>query len=167
MPCDNVLFFPIRNATPRRLLEIERLSFVDPWRAEVLRYVLRDKQNGGAIVIDRSSPDRQIAGFVLARCEPTHHELLRLAVHPDHRGRGLGRRLLEFVRRRCALFLRPGVEAFLPETETAGHLFLKHHGFRCVGSSETKHHRRSIYRFSWRIDQEHHAATFRGTYTEA
>ena len=44
---------------------------------------------------DAVAPDEKAAGFVLARRAPGEEELLLVAVHPHHRGKGLGRHLLE------------------------------------------------------------------------
>ncbi|GGD95199.1 ribosomal-protein-alanine acetyltransferase [Tsuneonella deserti] len=42
-------------------------------------------------------PEQPAAGFTLVRAAPGEEELLLIAVHPSHRGRGLGRRLLDQV----------------------------------------------------------------------
>jgi len=41
--------------------------------------------------------DEPAAGFTLVRAAPGEEELLLIAVRPDHRGRGLGRKLLDRV----------------------------------------------------------------------
>ncbi len=40
-------------------------------------------------------PGRAVAGFVLSRGAADEEELLLIAVHPDHRGRGVGTALLQ------------------------------------------------------------------------
>ena len=49
------------------------------------------------IADDGSCPaaDKPAVGFTLVRAAPGEEELLLIAVDPEHRGRGLGRRLLE------------------------------------------------------------------------
>lgn len=59
--------------------------------------------NTGAVVIDEKGreilPEHQIrsAGFILTRSAADEEELLLIAVHPDFRGKGLGRRLIALL----------------------------------------------------------------------
>ncbi len=72
------------------------------------------------------------AGFALSRGAADEEELLLIAVHPDHRGRGIGGALLErFVAaarthgaRRLFLEMREGNKA---------ESLYRHHGFESVG----------------------------------
>ena len=85
----------IRSATEQdfeRVMEIDRLSFSDPWCYNFYKSSLGDI----FLVFEKG---REICGYLVA-C--VCHDLkkaviIRVAVHPDHRGEGLGRSLM----RRC------------------------------------------------------------------
>jgi len=82
----------IRSATEQdfeRVMEIDRLSFSDPWIYNFFKSSLRDI----FLVFEK---EREICGYLVA-C--VCHDLkkaviIRIAVHPDHRGEGAGRRLI-------------------------------------------------------------------------
>jgi ribosomal-protein-alanine N-acetyltransferase len=72
-----------------RVIEIDRLSFTDPWCYNFFKSSLQDI----FLVLEK---EREIVGYLVA-C--VCHELekaviMRIAVHPDHRGEGFGRRLI-------------------------------------------------------------------------
>lgn len=80
---------PMRPADLPGVLAIEGSVFADPWSPRMLRQSLDDlalvaEGEGGAVV-----------GYLFARAAADEGELLNLAVHPDHRRRGLARRLSE------------------------------------------------------------------------
>jgi ribosomal-protein-alanine N-acetyltransferase len=82
----------IRLATQRdleRILEIERASFGKPWDHDKLRTVLGDL----FFVFE----EREILGFLSACCCAIEDTaiILKIAVHPDHRGKGVATRLIE------------------------------------------------------------------------
>ena len=85
----------IRSATEQdidRVMEIDRLSFSDPWCYNFYKSSLKDI----FLVFEKG---REICGYLVACvCHDLEKAvILRVAVHPDHRGAGFGRSLL----RRC------------------------------------------------------------------
>lgn len=70
------------------ILEIERLSFADPWPSFNFNEALKDL----FFVYD----DREIFGFIIACiCEMANRAIiLRVAVHPHHHGKGAGKALV-------------------------------------------------------------------------
>ena len=72
-----------------RVMEIDRLSFTDPWIYNFFKSSLQDI----FLVLEKG---REIYGYLVACvCHDLEKAvILRIAVHPDHRGQGAGRRLI-------------------------------------------------------------------------
>ncbi|MGD8372763.1 MAG: GNAT family N-acetyltransferase [Syntrophobacterales bacterium] len=82
----------IRSATEQdfdQVMEIDRLSFSDPWIYNFFKSSLGDI----FLVLEKG---REICGYLVAcECQDVKKAvILRVAVHPDHRGEGAGRRLI-------------------------------------------------------------------------
>jgi len=82
----------IRSATEEdldRVLEIDHLSFPTPWTHHCFKIVLKDI----FFVIEQ----KEIMGYLVACiCDlGMRAEILRVAVHPDYRGKGIAKELLE------------------------------------------------------------------------
>mgnify|MGYP001056425750 CR=1 FL=1 len=82
----------IRSATEEdlcRVLEIEQLSFPNPWTYNWFKSALK----GIFFVIEQ----KEIMGYLVATiCGlGIRAVILRIAVHPDHRGKGVAKELLE------------------------------------------------------------------------
>lgn len=82
----------IRSATEKdleRVLEIDRLSFPTPWTHHCFKVVLKDI----FFVIEQ----KEIMGYLVAcLCDlGLRAEILRIAVHPDHRDKGIAKELIE------------------------------------------------------------------------
>ena len=85
----------IRSATEEdfdRVMEIDRLSFTDPWIYNFFKSSLKDI----FLVFEKG---REISGYLIAcLCNDLEKAvIIRIAVHPDHRGEGVGKSLI----RRC------------------------------------------------------------------
>jgi ribosomal-protein-alanine N-acetyltransferase len=85
----------IRSATEEdfdRVLDIDRYSFSAPWIYNFFKSALKDI----FLVLEQ---EREIAGYLIACvCHDLEKAvIIRFAVHPDHRGKGIGQKLL----RRC------------------------------------------------------------------
>ncbi|GMM92875.1 GNAT family N-acetyltransferase [Qipengyuania sp. MTN3-11] len=85
-----------------RLMRVMEASFDPYWREAWTRAQVASSlslSNTRALMIDCEGGDgtrtpSRVAGFVLARRAPGEEELLLIAVSPEFRNRGLGRRLL-------------------------------------------------------------------------
>ena len=70
--------------------------FDKPWSRDALRDLLLMSGTDGAVILS-GAREPEFAGFVLFQCIGDLAEILTLAVAPDHRGRGLGRTLVQQV----------------------------------------------------------------------
>ncbi|NBN80032.1 ribosomal protein S18-alanine N-acetyltransferase [Microvirga tunisiensis] len=78
------------------LAEIHAQSFAHRWDADELAR-LRDQDGAMLLLARRASPygTRRPLGFLLLRQVADEAEVLTLAVDPRHRGRGIGKRLMQ------------------------------------------------------------------------
>lgn len=74
-----------------RIMEIERLAFGQQWDYYQFKASLEDVF---LVAVDSMSGD--VVGFIVACCCQISHRgvILRIAVHPEHQGRGIGTRLI-------------------------------------------------------------------------
>jgi ribosomal-protein-alanine N-acetyltransferase len=124
----------LRPATPADLESLEALEsacFDPPWSARDLRQALATERGDVSIA---SGPDGGALGYSLFLRLGEEAELLRLAVLPAERGRGIGSRLLAEALDRLAL---SGIRRFWlevrPSNLTARRLY-ERHGFRLEGT---------------------------------
>jgi len=123
---------PIRRAAPRdarAIAALERRCFADPWSEESFResitaawsFVLAAEEYG------------ELCGYVVGREVAGSGEILNLAVSPEGRRRGLGRRLLDAAL--AALGSRGAEEIFLEvrESNAGARALYAAAGFRPVG----------------------------------
>jgi len=129
---------PASEGDVAEIARIERSCFADPWTEESFRRIL-----GGPSAIFQVvgyPPDYDVAGYVIAFSIGEDAELLNIAVHPDHRGKGLAGQMLDAV----LIELRAhGVRnAFLEvrESNRAARGLYDSRGFREIGR------RRNYYR---------------------
>jgi ribosomal-protein-alanine N-acetyltransferase len=75
----------------KRTEEIERLSFPHPWDYDYHKAALKDL----FLVYE----DREVLGYLIAVCQHQYSKamIMKLAVHPDHRGEGIARELLSKI----------------------------------------------------------------------
>lgn len=71
-----------------KVLEIEKLSFADPWNNDFLEKVSKD--------IFLVSGEQEVYGFIIAGCchRNISATILKVAVHPEHRRQGIATNLL-------------------------------------------------------------------------
>jgi ribosomal-protein-alanine N-acetyltransferase len=78
------------------VMEIERRSFNEPWTPGLFLHEL--KVPFSRVMILRATNGRRVTlGYVCRWIVGQEGHILNLAVHPDHRGRGLGQLLVESV----------------------------------------------------------------------
>lgn len=77
------------------VLAIETASFSNPWTRQMFQWEMENLGVSYGYVL--RVPDRRTAAFCTVWIVLNEVHINNLAVHPDCRGRGLGRKLLEFV----------------------------------------------------------------------
>ena len=114
-----------------RVLAVENASFSDPWPIEVFEAELRHSWSRCVVIEEVAT--HEILGHAVYWVVADEIHLLNIAVHPDVRGRKLGRRLLGHVLQEArsyrARFITVEVRA---SNEAARHLYDKA-GFTQVG----------------------------------
>ena len=90
------------------VLAVEKRSFRQPWDREQFLGAVGGKSGARAFVLESSG--RPIAYYVL-EFEGRNIHLLNLAVHPQHRRRGHGSRILAEIERRCLEAIESGAAA--------------------------------------------------------
>jgi ribosomal-protein-alanine N-acetyltransferase len=109
----------IRSATEKdldRVLEIDRLSFPTPWTHHCFKIVLKDI----FFVIEQ----KEIIGYIVScLCDlGLRAEILRIAVHPDHRNKGIAKALIETI---LLIFSKDNVESVVLEVNSANRSAVK------------------------------------------
>ncbi|MGH9392344.1 MAG: ribosomal protein S18-alanine N-acetyltransferase [Vicinamibacteria bacterium] len=111
-----------------RVLEIERACFPDPWSRDSFLYEIRDNVCASNFVLREPGASGRIAAYACVWYIEEEAHINNLAVHPEARRRGLGRRLMravlrEAIRRGCRtalLQVRPSNEAAITLYRSVG-----------------------------------------------
>jgi len=104
-------------------------SFRRGWSEQEIESLLLDR----AVIADRATSGRRLAGFILSRRAGDEAEILSVAVAKSHRGRGLGRDLLTRNLRRLAGAGVRTVFLEVDETNTPATCLYRRAGFNEVG----------------------------------
>jgi ribosomal-protein-alanine N-acetyltransferase len=79
------------------ILTIEREVFSDPWSPESFAPEFDDEYSWFRVM----EVDGLVAGYIVARIVAEQGEIANIAVHPSHRGTGLGGKLLDAAVAAC------------------------------------------------------------------
>lgn len=93
VPCRDLQFRPIRPQEIEEIMAIERASFAYPWSPQFFLQELKVpcSRSLAAVIGER------VVGYVIFWLLPDEIDVHNLAVHPNHRRRGIGRSLLQAV----------------------------------------------------------------------
>ncbi len=121
----------MRAADIDAVMEIERVSFPTPWARRLF-----EEEIGRPIstpLVAESEPGERLLGYAILWTAAEESHLLNIAVHPDERGRGVGRALLaECIRRSAAA----GAQAIYLEVRQSNRIAIRMYereGFTFVG----------------------------------
>ena len=133
----------VRLSDLRKVLEIERASFADPWSREAFETSIEPQRMRFLVaedVLDDSTGEQRILGYVVALLLFDEAEIVNLAVAPSARRRGMGGLLLD---RMSADLASDGVETLyldVRESNSSARALYASRSFQEVGR------RRGYYR---------------------
>lgn len=122
--------FRIRPATADDLSEVVRVesaSFPNPWDRADFREFLDD------VFLVGEEPAGTVVGFAIGRSGGGEGEILNVAVTPEVRRRGIGRRLLVAVLESVAAAGAEDVYLEVRQSNAAAMAMYRNEGFRAVG----------------------------------
>jgi ribosomal-protein-alanine N-acetyltransferase len=114
-----------------QLMIIERLCYDNPWPEEAFEEEIVQEEVGLGLVAE---DEGLIVGFLTGMVVVDEFHLHNIAVHPDFRGRGIGRELLESIQSWCEdNDMRRILLEVREDNEIARHLYLSI-GYEAVGT---------------------------------
>jgi ribosomal-protein-alanine N-acetyltransferase len=132
---DTILVRPMRDDDLERVHSIDQLSFPKPWPEGAFRYEMQRNPNALSLVAERTTPEgkREVVGMVVVWFILDEAHIATLAVHPDYRRRGIGRKLVAEVMLEA---VHRGVSRVILEvrdTNEKAQSLYKEFGFQSVG----------------------------------
>lgn len=131
-PCSFLESSPIRymvRLDHQEILEIEQASFAKPWDLQDLKRE-SDARNQVSIV---SEFDGVVNGYAVFLLQTDQIQLVRMAVRPGRRRKGVGRSLIAKVIGKLNSQRRRLLTVDVPETHLAAQFFLASCGFKGTG----------------------------------
>ena len=136
------------NRDVEEVLEIDRHSFCDPWTRDELTSLLRYRNCIGMVI---EIKDKTV-GFMTYELHNTHFNVLRLAVHEDHRFEKFGTKLIDKLKSKLAEDRRKHIEMVVHEEQLEAQVFLRANGFICTRVIRNYYmHGESAYFFQFSI----------------
>lgn len=118
----------MRRGHLKAVLAIERASFEWPWEKREFVACLGSRNVIGFV----ATVDTRVAGFMIYALWKHRIELLNLAVAPGDRRRGIGRAMVEQLKRKLSICRRRFLFATVDERNLEAQLFFRRMGFRAV-----------------------------------
>jgi len=135
------------------VLAIERCSFNNPWSEDEFIRCLRQRNTIG-MVCECERNDKKVLGYMIYELHHKQVYLLRIAVDPVMRRKGIGSALVEKLVSKLSMDRRNSIALDVRETNLAAQLFFKKLGFeaKCIfpdyyeDTSEDAYLMKHIYR---------------------
>lgn len=118
----------IRRDIPE-VLEIERVSFCDPWSEEEFLNELSRRKTIGMV----AEHEERIVAYMVYELHKLKLQLLNLAVAHNARRRGVGRLMLEKLALKLSSHRRARIETLVRESNLPAQLFFRECGYRASG----------------------------------
>ncbi len=117
------------------VLAIEGASFARPWSERKILRAMREHRVIGCVAEEGADVVgfTPVVGFMIYRAHPRRLELMRLAVRPDRRRSGVGRRMIEKLVDKLSAGKWTSITASIRESNLDAARFLAATGFRAVG----------------------------------
>ena len=107
------------------VLDIEQASFEFPWLKEDFLRCLRQRNCIGMV----AEFDERVVGFMNYELQEEQLHVLKFAVHPDIRRRGVGQQMVEKLARKLPRRSRNRIVLEVRETNLAAQMFFRSLGF--------------------------------------
>ena len=85
-----MIIIPMNESHVGAVAEIEKLCFHDPWSEKSIASELTNKLSLWLVAME----DDQVAGYVGSQTVMDWSDMMNVAVHPDHRRKGIGEALV-------------------------------------------------------------------------
>jgi len=95
---DTLAIWPMQEADIEQIIQIESASFPRPWTRD---HFFQELRSPHAFPLVALVPDHLVAGYICPMQLLDEGHILDVAVHPDFRGMGIGRLLVEKVLDEC------------------------------------------------------------------
>jgi ribosomal-protein-alanine N-acetyltransferase len=90
---ENISLRPFAKADLSRVLEIERISFLSPWKEE---FFISESRNPHSCFLVAEKKE-EVLGYICCWFIAEEGQILNIAVHPDSRQSGLGKLLVQEI----------------------------------------------------------------------
>lgn len=96
---DTLIIRPMRQDDLEQVGAIDRISFSIPWPKKAFQYELNDNPRSTLWVAEANTPGRknQVVGVIVSWLIMDEVHIATLAIHPNHRGKGIAQRLILFA----------------------------------------------------------------------
>lgn len=138
------------------VLDVSDFSFEEPWDAATFKAWLSERNTIGWVAEGHNG---KIIGYMVYRLYSTSMEILNIAVHPQHRGLGVGSAFLKKLQRKLIkpasreMRERNRLRATVVEVDMGSLLFFKANGFSAAevdrNAFEVRGEKRDGYVMEW------------------
>ena len=120
----------------RQIAELEKLCFHDPWSENSIASELGNRLSVWLVALD----EEKVVGYVGSQTVIDETDMMNIAVHPDHRNRGVATELIMELTQQLKKRGSRGLMLEVRESNSAAISLYEKHGFVQVGC------RRNYYR---------------------
>ena len=129
----SVIIRRMREEDILQAVEIEKTAFTRPWSKSIFKATLLLPYAAYYVAAEQNEEQEKIVGICGVKKIFEEGEISNVAVHPEYRGRGISRRMLELLIREAG---KEGVESFTLEVRAGNSIAIRLYeslGFRTEG----------------------------------